>query len=148
MPSCSISSSRSGAARRPGTFIEPEAGMRKHIAMIALAIGFAGGCGGSEGDGSPIEPPPPPPAPAAVTVTTGSTPPPRFIPVNSTVAVGGTVTFRNGSPAAHDVTSESNAWLARTLNPSESFQVTFAQAGVFPYRCTLHEGMNGSIEVK
>lgn len=145
MPSCSISSSWSGAARRPGTFIEPEAGMRKHIAMIALAIGFSGGCGGSEGDGGPIGPPPPA---AEVTVTTGSAPPPRFIPVSSIVAVGGTVTFRNGSPVVHDVTSESNTWLAKTLNPSESFQVTFAQAGVFPYRCTLHPGMNGSIEVK
>lgn len=120
--------------------------MIERMSAVALAAALAVGCGGSDGPTTP--PPPPPPPPSAITVTTGSAPPARFIPTLGTVAVGGEVTFTNGSPVEHDVTTGSNAWDATVLQPGESFSVTFDQAGEYPYLCTLHAGMTGRIVVQ
>lgn len=118
------------------------------IACIAVGIVSIASCsgGGGGGGGNPIEPPPP--LPSAITITTGQSPPPRFIPVNASVAVGGTVTWRNGSPVDHDVLSLSGAWPTTTLAPTESFQVSFPQEGEFDYICTIHQGMAGTIVVR
>ena len=121
---------------------------RHGIAPIA-AIAFAVGCGGGGSDGITPPPPPPPPPSSSVSITTGSAPPPRFIPVSTELAVGGTVTWTNGSPVVHDLVATTNNWqLSRTLDPQASFQTTVGEAGSYRYRCTLHEGMNGSIEVR
>ncbi|MFN2383684.1 MAG: plastocyanin/azurin family copper-binding protein [Gemmatimonadota bacterium] len=71
------------------------------------------------------------------------------MPTTISVAVGGTVTWRNGSPVDHNVTSTTGAFAASpTLPPNATFQVTFPQAGIFPYVCTIHEGMSGSVTVR
>jgi plastocyanin len=121
--------------------------MLKQTATLALAIGLATACGGDGGIQDP-PPSPPPPPPSAISVTTGSNLPPRFIPTQSTVAVGGTVTFQSGSPVTHNVTSNTDAWVARTLLAGGSFQLTFATAGDFLYHCTIHDGMTGTIQVR
>ena len=114
------------------------------VACIAMGIAFVAGCGGGDGPTGITDPPP-----TAVTVTTGAEPPPRFIPASVTVAVGGTVTWQNGSPAAHNVRSTTGAFLGSPdLDPTETFLVTFAQAGTFPYQCTIHPGMNGTVTVR
>jgi len=114
----------------------------KAVGLLACTVTLLAACG-SETE------PPPTTSPDAVTVSTGDTPPPRFIPQVATVAVGGTVTFRNGSPfAAHDVKSGTNLWPLRSLQPDESFDVTFTEAGQYQYECTLHPGMIGVIAVQ
>ena len=124
--------------------------MTKRIGIIVLAIGFAAGCGsGGGGGGGPSGPDP---APTAVTITTAAVDgQPRFSPSNTELAVGGTVTWRipAAAPTQHNVTSNTNAWVASpNLSAGQSFQVTFPQAGEFLYQCTLHPGMNGRIEVR
>jgi hypothetical protein len=117
------------------------------IGLIALVIASFVHCGGGGGGNSIIDPPPPPPP--AVSVTTGAAPPPRFIPVSASLAVGGTVTWTNGSPVAHDLVATTSNWqLSRTLSPGQSFQATIAQAGTYRYECTIHPGMTGSVEVR
>ncbi len=114
--------------------------------LAALAIRCGGGGGGG---GGPVDPPDP--APSSVSITTSTSPPPRFIPASAELAVGGTVTWTNTSPApvVHDVVATTMNWqLSRTLGPGESFQTTIAEAGTYRYRCTLHAGMNGTIEVR
>ena len=94
---------------------------------------------------------PPDPAPSSVSITTSTSPPPRFIPASTELAVGGTVMWTNTSPApvVHDVVATTMNWqVSRTLGPGESFQTTIAEAGTYRYRCTLHAGMNGTIEVR
>lgn len=122
--------------------------MRHGIPPIA-AIAFAVACGGGGGDGgNPIIQPPPPPS-SSVSITTGSAPPPRFIPVSAELAAGGTVTWTNGSPVNHDLVATTGNWqLGRTLTPGGTFQTIVGGAGSYRYRCTLHEGMNGTIEVR
>src|SRR5690606_22074654 len=119
--------------------------MLKCTAVVVLAAGLVA-CGDDAGGNGPE------PAPTSLAVTTPTTPPPVFIPATGRVAVGGTVTWTNGSlpslPAAHDIISDNNRWEPRTLLPGESFSVTFDEAGAFSYRCSIHPGMTGLIRVE
>jgi plastocyanin len=54
----------------------------------------------------------------------------------------------NGSPVDHDIFSLSGAWPTTRLAPTETFEVTFPQAGEFDYICTIHQGMAGTIVVR
>lgn len=116
----------------------------KHVALLAIAAGLLVGCSSEDGGGPN---PPPPPPPNAVTVTTAG-PPPAFIPSTITVAAGGTVTFTNTSPGEHNIKSATNAWPLTTVEPDESVVITAPAAGQYPYSCTIHEGMNGTLTVK
>jgi plastocyanin len=92
--------------------------------------------------------------PAAVTVT---------IPVNAmgmgpaafgtnplTVPVGTTVTWTNSDAIPHTATSDTAVWDSGVLGPGQSFSFTFANAGTFPYHCTIHgaASMSGTIVVQ
>jgi plastocyanin len=70
-----------------------------------------------------------------------------FSPKNLTVAVGTSVTWGNTGQANHTTTSDTALWDSGTLSPSQTFSRTFATAGVFPYHCTIHTGMIGTITV-
>ncbi|MQA91125.1 MAG: plastocyanin, partial [Gemmatimonas sp.] len=73
-----------------------------------------------------------------------------FLPANAEVAVGGTVTWHNTSTIGHDVTPTGghSAWIAEEdLVVDETFAVTFHDAGPYDYRCTLHSGMTGTVNV-
>lgn len=119
-----------------------------NILILAPALALFVHCGGGGGGGGgPIEPPPP--LSGTLAVTTGTAPPPRFIPASGSLAVGGTVTWTNASPVAHDLLATTSNWqLSRTLSPGATFQATIPQAGTYRYRCTIHEGMTGTIEVR
>lgn len=83
-------------------------------------------------------------APLTATVTMGAT---TFTPGLAEVAVGGTVTWVNGSGVAHDVDFGT---LAARIPIFESGQrsMTFPSAGRFEYHCNLHSGMDGTIVVR
>lgn len=121
--------------------------MLRCTAVLTLAAGLVA-CGNDSGGNGPD----PDPAPSTLAVTTPTAPPPVFIPATGRVAVGGTVTWTNGSlpslPAQHDITSNDNKWEARNLLPGESFSVTFDEPGAYGYRCTIHQGMTGVIRVE
>lgn len=122
--------------------------MRRFVLCFNVLFWMFGCGGGSGGGGGPTDPAPAP-APSAVSITTGATPPPRFIPASTTLAVGGTATWQNGSPAPHNVISDTGAWPpSADLDPGETFEVTFAQAGTFDYHCSIHPGMDGRLVVR
>lgn len=115
------------------------------FALGAIAIALGAACGGG-GDG-PSGPEPAPPA--SVDITTGSAPPPRFIPASITVAAGGTVRWTNASPVDHELVTMTPNWqLNQPLPLGESFQTTVGQAGTYRYQCTIHPGMMGTIQVR
>jgi len=118
------------------------AGLMVGIPLVA-SCSSGGDAGGNTG-------PAPNPPPMAVTVTTATAPPPIFIPAIIRVAVGGTVTWQNTSPpgAHHNVTSATSVFQSPDFDPGQSFQVVFPQAGTFPYRCTIHTGMTGTVIVE
>jgi plastocyanin len=69
-----------------------------------------------------------------------------FTPSLLRVAEGSTVTFTNYDPFAHNVSG--SLWgHYDNLTPNESFSASFDQPGIYPYACTIHQGMTGVIVV-
>jgi plastocyanin len=64
------------------------------------------------------------------------------------VAVGTTVTWTNNDSIAHNSVSNTGVWNSGTLGPGQSFQFRFTTAGTFPYTCTFHAGMVGTVTVQ
>ena len=73
-----------------------------------------------------------------------------FSPDTSKIAVNGAVEWSFPGPTAHNVTFTSPpAPVANiTARSSGSESRTFATAGTYPYRCTLHTGMDGAVIVR
>lgn len=69
-----------------------------------------------------------------------------FRPSVLRVEPGTDVTFVNQDPIAHNVSA--NAWGEfGDLNQGDRFTATFSEPGVYPFACTYHPGMVGSIVV-
>jgi plastocyanin len=86
-------------------------------------------------------------APPTASVTASSTAN-TFTPGCVVIATGGTVTWTFGT-LAHDVDfSGANAPADIPQRTSTTESRTFSTAGSFPYRCTLHPGMNGQVIVQ
>lgn len=126
--------------------------MHSRRAVLTVFLGLAlAGCSGGGDAGTGPDPNPggqkPPPEPVAnATVTTSAS---AFSPREVNLLKGGTVTWSIGSVAHNvifnqvdgapaDVAVTSNAQVSRTFNT----------AGSFPYDCTLHAGMTGTVNVK
>lgn len=113
-------------------------------AMSALILaGCGGGDAGTGPDPDPIKPVTPV---AAATVTAGNNN--RFSPQNVDLVRGGTVTWTFGSVphnAIFNSTMGAPANIPVVSNTEE--KRTFNTAGTFPYDCTLHAGMTGTITV-
>ncbi len=122
--------------------------------MLTLLIGGAlvlgaGACGSSSDDGDST-------ASATTTSTTAAPAAPAsaevgmegvsFTPEAITVKAGGTVTWKNTSDIAHNVTGD--GYESKTLEVGDSFKHTFADAGDFEYLCTFHAGMKGIVTVQ
>lgn len=71
-----------------------------------------------------------------------------FDPPAVTVRVGETVTWTNKDDVAHTVTSEEQGPLASgDLAGGAEFKKMFDTPGSFPYICTIHPYMTGTVEV-
>jgi plastocyanin len=70
-----------------------------------------------------------------------------FAQQNLTVSRGATVTFVNCDTETHTSTSDTDAWDSGPISPGTSYQRTFGAAGSFPYHCTPHPSMKGTVVV-
>jgi plastocyanin len=76
-----------------------------------------------------------------------------FSPASKTVSVGTTIKWTNKDNTTHDVISgtrgnPSGVFNSGDIGPNGEFTFTFDQAGNFPYFCSHHAGMNGTIIVQ
>jgi len=71
-----------------------------------------------------------------------------FGPAELTVPVGTTVTWTNRDDIPHTVVSTDKVFKSKVLDTDEKFSYTFAQAGSFPYFCSIHPKMTGKVVVK
>lgn len=72
-----------------------------------------------------------------------------FQPATLTVKAGDIIEWTNESGMPHNVTSQGTSQFASaTLNQSMTYALTFAEKGEYPYACTIHPGMLGSIIVE
>lgn len=69
-----------------------------------------------------------------------------FVPADVHVAVGGTVTWTNNDKQQHTATG-AGEFDAGAIQPGDSATVTFDTAGSFPYVCSFHPFMAGTITV-
>jgi len=70
-----------------------------------------------------------------------------FSPVELTVKVGTTVTWKNHDDIPHTVVS-AGKFRSKTLDTDDSFSFTFTAAGDYKYFCSLHPHMTGTIKVE
>ncbi len=70
-----------------------------------------------------------------------------FQPEIIRVPVGTTVEWRNDGRNVHNVTADDGSYASGNMAPSQEFQQTFAEPGVYKFTCTLHgaPGVGGMI---
>ena len=71
-----------------------------------------------------------------------------FGPGTLTVPVGTTVTWTNRDDIPHTVVSTDKVFKSKVLDTDEKFSFTFAKAGTYPYFCSIHPKMTGSVVVQ
>ncbi|HYM12521.1 MAG TPA: cupredoxin family copper-binding protein [Bryobacterales bacterium] len=71
-----------------------------------------------------------------------------FGPGTLTVAVGTTVTWTNRDDIPHTVVSTDKVFKSKVLDTDEKFSYTFAKAGTYPYFCSIHPKMTGTVVVQ
>jgi plastocyanin len=126
------------------------------LAAVSALLMLAIACGG--GSSSPSTAPSPTPSPTptpggpsssvAIPVGAESLGNRAFSPDELNVAVGTTVTWMNTDSTAHTSTSDVNGWNSGVVAPRGQFSFTFQTAGTFPYHCTIHPGMVGTVVVR
>jgi plastocyanin len=71
-----------------------------------------------------------------------------FGPQTLTVPVGTTVTWTNSDDIPHTSVSTEGVFKSKVLDTDEKFSYTFSKAGSYPYYCTIHPKMTGTIVVQ
>ena len=124
--------------------------MRHNPALLALAALLAS-CGGSSSTGtSNSNPPVIPSTPATPVVTTSvAMQSSAFSPASIQVAKGAVVTFTNNDSFNHNVTfTDASVGTTGNFNSGAKTLTMPAAVGDYPYRCTIHGGMSGTVSVK
>lgn len=75
-----------------------------------------------------------------------------FVPPNMTVATGDSVVWVNKDPYPHTATSaaavKAGGFDSKSIAGDKSFKFTAKKKGDFPYICSIHPSMKGTITVK
>ena len=71
-----------------------------------------------------------------------------FGPATLTITAGTTVTWTNRDDIPHTVVSTDKVFKSKVLDTDEKFSFTFAKAGTYPYFCSIHPKMTGSVVVQ
>ena len=71
-----------------------------------------------------------------------------FNPTTLTTTVGSTVVWTNTDNEAHTTTSNTGLWNSNNVAQNGTFSFQFTTTGTFPYRCTLHANMTGTVIVQ
>ena len=106
------------------------------LPLAALAVLVAAGCGGAGGSSEPV---------AATEVQMVKSY--RFDPKVIEIEAGETVTWTNDDNFTHTVQVEGQE--DHKVEPGDSVEITFDEAGTYDYVCTLHSrDMDGTVIVK
>jgi amicyanin len=112
----------------------------RRTAMLGLGVLLCvtlAACGGSSSGGSNS-----PSVAAGPTVTIKDF---KFSPATLNVKVGTTVTFVQEDSVPHNVTG--GILQSPTLTTGQTYTATFTKAGTYPYICSIHPFMHGTVVV-
>lgn len=70
-----------------------------------------------------------------------------YVPDPVTIQVGGKVIWLNQDSAPHTATAEDGSFDTGTLDEGKLKSESFKQAGTYPYVCSIHPSMHGTVEV-
>ena len=120
------------------------------IALLATAAAMAA-CN-SDSTPTPVATPLPVATPTPETMKEGGVVSDivNFTHQDLVVSVGTTITWVNRDSASHTSTATAGsalAWNSRRLRTGESFTFTFNEPGTYPYRCSIHPSMTGTVTV-
>jgi plastocyanin len=71
-----------------------------------------------------------------------------FGPQTVTVPVGTTVTWTNSDDIPHTAVSTDGVFKSKVMDTDEKFSYTFTKTGTYPYYCSIHPKMTGTVVVK
>ena len=72
----------------------------------------------------------------------------KFDPAKLTIKVGQTVKWTNQDEHDHTVVADDGSFKSDNIGPGEDYSYTFKKAGKYPYACTYHPRMKGTITVE
>ncbi|HEY3061027.1 MAG TPA: plastocyanin/azurin family copper-binding protein [Chloroflexota bacterium] len=70
-----------------------------------------------------------------------------FNPPEVTIEAGQTVTFRNNGAQSHTATAANSSFDTGVIGPGEAKAIALAAAAAYPFVCSLHPSMKGTIVV-
>ncbi len=120
--------------------------------LILLTLGLLmASCGGGNGDTTTT-------APAGSSTTVGGSSGGHEVqvimtdlsydPETVTIKVGDTVTWVNQDAPQHDVIADNGEFKSDLFDRGQTFSYTFTKAGTYPYHCSIHPGMAGTVVVE
>ncbi len=118
--------------------------MKKHLILVLVVIAGAtvmiAGCTSSSK---------PSPGPVTSTASQNSVAVQNlaFSPSMLTIQKGANVTWKNDDSVQHTIVSDSPAFSSPVLNTGDNYTFQFNSSGSFPYHCSLHPYMKGTIVV-
>jgi plastocyanin len=71
-----------------------------------------------------------------------------FMPQDTTVAAGTTVTWINRDDVPHTVVSTSGKFKSKALDTDDKFSFTFSEPGTYEYFCSVHPKMTAKVIVQ
>jgi plastocyanin len=71
-----------------------------------------------------------------------------FSPAMITVPVNTTIRWRNKDGAAHTVTGTQGAFDSGNIGAGGEYSRQFTSAGTYPYKCSFHASMTGTVVVQ
>lgn len=116
--------------------------MRRAFGASVLALLILTGCGGGDGNDPPSTTNGAGGEDSSTVVLKGN----KFTPQEVSIKTGETVTWEwDDGAVPHDVNA--GDLFKSEIQEKGTFEHTFAEAGTFEYKCTVHPTMTGSVEV-
>jgi plastocyanin len=71
-----------------------------------------------------------------------------FTPNSVTIKAGESVTWTNQDGTTHTVTADNGEFDSGSLGADATYSFIFAKAGTYPYHCSIHSNMKGTVVVQ
>ena len=116
------------------------------LALILVVAVLAAGCGGSTSSTTTAGTP---------ATTSGNSAGAQvvlkgfaFDPASITIKAGESVTWTNQDSPTHTITADNGEFDSGNIASGAKYSFTFAKAGTYPYHCSIHPSMKGTVVVQ
>ena len=137
---------------------------RIQLTLLALSLGLCGACGSYSAPSNSQNPPPPAAMTNDISIVIGASglTTTAFSPNPQVVALGGNPSvsvrwvnkditggnYSSGSATVHNITSDNGTFTASgPLGGNATYTISLTTAGSYPYHCSIHPNMVGTITV-